>query len=172
MTTALAGDRLDLRPLAPAAAAALPDDREAAAALVGATLPPDWPQPDLLEAMPLLAKAGSETEGFGAWVMIERATNTVVGDVGFLGPPEDGAVEIGFSVLPDRRRRGYASEAVRALLEWVLRQPGVREVTARSDLDNPGSAGVLEGTGFNRTGEIGGQVAWALRSPGSGDAGS
>jgi len=172
MTKVLAGDRLELRPLAPAAAAALFDDREVAAALVGATLPPDWPQPDLLEAMPLLAKARSETEGFGAWVMIERATNTVVGDVGFLGPPEDGVVEIGFSVLPDRRRRGYATEAVRALLEWVLRQPGVRAVVARSDADNLASAGVLEGAGFVRTGEIDDQVAWAFRSPASSDSGS
>jgi ribosomal-protein-alanine N-acetyltransferase len=172
MRTVQPAARLDLRPLPPAVAAALADDRELATRLLGAALPAAWPQSDLLDAMPLLAKAGSETEGFGAWVMIERATNTVVGDVGFLGPPEDGVVEIGFSVLPDRRRRGYASEAVRALLEWVLRQPGVREVVARSDLDNLGSAGVLEGTGFNRTGEIDGQIAWALRSPGSSDAGS
>ena len=164
--------RLDVRPLPPAVAAALADDRELATRLLGAALPAAWPQPDLLETMPLLAKAGSETEGFGAWVMIERATNTVVGDVGFLGPPKDGVVEIGFSVLPDRRRRSYASEAVRALLEWVLRQPGVREVVARSDADNLASAGVLDGTGFVRTGEIDDQVTWAFCSPAWSDSGS
>jgi ribosomal-protein-alanine N-acetyltransferase len=154
--------RLDLRPIAPRVAAALLADRELAAGLLGATLPPEWPQPDLLDLLPILAAADPEPSGFGAWAMVERASNMVVGDLGFLGPPEDGLVEIGFSVLPDWRRRGYATEAVRTLLAWAVQQPSVREVVARSDADNIGSAGVLEGAGFSRTGEADGQLTWTL----------
>lgn len=159
MTSIRAGDRLELRPLP---AAALGADRGAAAALLGATLPPHWPQDDLRDILPVLASAEPSPAGFGAWVIVERDTNTVVGDAGFLGPPgEDGIVEVGYSVLPDRRRRGYATEAVRALLEWALAQPGVREVVAHCDPDNVGSIRVLEAVEFRRTGEADGQLAWA-----------
>jgi len=70
-----------------------------------------------------------EDERFGIWLMIERDTDTVVGDIGFMGPPDDGSVEIGFSVIPDRRRLGYASEAAGRLVAWALEQP---EISARS----------------------------------------
>ena len=94
--------------------------------------------------------------------MVERATNSVIGDVGFLGPPDDGTVEIGFSVIPDRRRRGYASEAARRLVAWALAQPEVREVVARSDADNVASARTLAAAGFTRVVERDGVIRWRL----------
>jgi ribosomal-protein-alanine N-acetyltransferase len=170
MTSIRAGARLELRPLPAAAAAALAGDRNLAAALLGATLPPDWPQDDLRDILPILAAADSSPAGFGAWVVVERDTNTVVGDAGFLGPPGgDGIVEVGYSVLPDRRRRGYATEAVAALVGWALARDEVREVIARCDPDNVGSIRVLEVSGFRRTGAVGGQLTWSLgrSTPGS-----
>ncbi|HVQ22202.1 MAG TPA: GNAT family N-acetyltransferase [Candidatus Saccharimonadia bacterium] len=159
---------LELRPLAAAAAGALLDDRPTAARLIGASIPPTWPQDDLLDVMPMQAATGPGDERFGIWLIIERATNAIVGDVGFLGPPEDGIVELGFSVVPDQRRRGFASEATRALIAWALREPGVRGVIARSDIDNVASMRVLQAAGFTRTGEAGGRILWRLeqtRSP-------
>ncbi|OGO52303.1 MAG: hypothetical protein A2V84_14320 [Chloroflexi bacterium RBG_16_70_13] len=165
--TAIHAEQLELRPLPAAAAAALITDRNGAAAIIGAALPQDWPLDDLGDILPILASADAEPAGFGAWVIVERDTNTVVGDAGFLGPPgEDGIVEVGYSVLPDHRRRGYATAAVRALLDWALAQPGVGMVVARCDPDNVGSIRVLEAVGFRRTGEVDGQLAWARgRSP-------
>jgi ribosomal-protein-alanine N-acetyltransferase len=97
------------------------------------------------------------------WVIIERETETVVGDIGFIGPPGvDATVEIGYSVIPDRRRRGYATEAARALVDWVLREPGVREVVAGCDNENVPSIRMLERLGFARTGETNGQIRWRL----------
>jgi len=106
------------------------------------------------------AAANPDGERFGVWLMIERDTNTVVGDVGFLGPPDDGLLEIGFSVLPGYRRRGYASEAARAMVAWALREPGVRGVVARCDADNEASIGVIQRVGFVRTDEVDGQIQW------------
>ena len=152
--------RLDLQPLPAAAAAALPGNRETAAALIGATLPAAWPQGDLLDILPVQAAAEPDLERFGVWVMIERDTDRVVGDVGFMGPPEAGVVELGFSVIPDRRRRGYATEAAATLVGWALREAGVCSVVARCDADNEASVRVLERVGLVRTGEDDGVIHW------------
>jgi ribosomal-protein-alanine N-acetyltransferase len=156
----IGGARLELTPLPAAAAAELLDDRVAAAATIGSSLPDAWPQTDLLDVLPIQAAAEPAAEPFGIWLIIERDTNTVVGDVGFMGPPDGGLVEIGFSVIPDRRRRGYATEAVRSLIDWAFGDPGIREVTARSELENEASARVLHAAGFARIGESRGVIRW------------
>ena len=119
-TPRLITERMELRPLPALAAAALPGDRQEAARILGATLPPEWPQPDLLDVLPLQAAASPEAECFGVWVMVERDSGSVVGDIGFIGPPDEaGSIEVGYSVIPDRRRRGYATEAAGAIVEWA-----------------------------------------------------
>ena len=160
--------RLELRPLPAEAAAALRVDREHAAQLLGALLPPDWPQQDLIDLLPGQATLGPRDEPFGIWVLVERETGEVIGDAGFLGRPDaDGLVEIGYSVVPAARRRGFATEAAGALVTWALGQPGVRAVLAACDQDNVPSVRTLERLGFTRTREQEGKVHWRLdRTPG------
>src|SRR5262249_39843495 len=158
---ALTTARLELLPLPSAAAGVLPDDRETAARLLGVALSPDWPQSDLLDVLPLQAAAGPDAERFGGWGLIGRGASTGGGDGGFMGPPgEDRTVEIGYSVVPERQGRGYASEAVRALVAWALAHPQVAAVVAESDLDNAASIRVLERVGFACTGERQGRLCW------------
>ena len=159
-------ERMELKPLPAIAAAALPEDREEASRILGAALPVEWPQPDLLDVLPLQAAASHETECYGVWVMIERESGSVVGDVGFIGPPdENGSIEVGYSVIPDRRRRGYATEAASAIVEWALSEPGVQVVVAGCDRDNEPSIRTLERLGFQRTGEANGQLRWRYEPP-------
>src|SRR5262249_32557640 len=82
-----------------------PGNRDEAEQLLGAALPLEWPLEDLLDVLPLQAAASGPGLIFGIWVLVERETKTVVGDAGFKGPPLGGVVEIGYSVVPDRRRR-------------------------------------------------------------------
>ena len=164
--TALQLTRLELRPLPAAGAGALPDDREAAARLLGVTLSVEWPQVDLLDVLTLQAAASPNDEPFGVWVIIERESATVVGDIGFMGPPgADRTVEIGYSVTPDRRGRGYATEAARALVDWALGQPQAGVVVAGCDRESAPSIRILERIGFIRTGETNGQLRWRLEPP-------
>ena len=154
-------DRLLLRPITAAAAAALVADRGAATELLGAAIPADWPHPNLVDSLPQLAAVGDALQPFGALAIVERATNEVVGDIGFHGRPDaEGRVEVGYSVVPSRRRRGYAAESLASLVEWTRRQPGVREVTARCEPTNIGSIRTLEGGGFERLGEREGLIEW------------
>jgi ribosomal-protein-alanine N-acetyltransferase len=150
--------------LAAAAAAALPDDREEAARLLRVSLAADWPAADLLDLLPMQAAARPDDESFGVWVMIERESATVVGDIGFVGSPgPDLTVEMGYSVIPDRRRRGYATEAACLLVDWVMAQPRVAVVVAGCDVENVPSIRVLEHVGFVRTEETNKEIRWRLR---------
>ncbi|MFE0775812.1 GNAT family N-acetyltransferase [Streptomyces sp. NPDC058861] len=71
-----------------------------------------------------------------------------VGGIGFHGPPDEvGVVTVGYGLVPGVRGRGYASEALRALLE-IARVAGVAGVKGDADLDNPASHRVMEAAGM------------------------
>lgn len=162
-STQVTTERLELRPLPSAAARALPSDRRTAERLLEATLSPAWPQGDLLDVLPMQVAADAAAEPYGVWVIVERAGREVIGDIGFMGPPDGGeSVELGYSLVPDRRRRGYATEAARAMIGWAFQQPGVSRVIAHCDADNEPSTRVLERTGFQRTGVVGGRLQWRI----------
>lgn len=145
--------RLILRPIPLRAAAALPADRTTAAEMLDAELSPEWPLADLLDILPEQATGAPWQQRHRIHAIGERVTNTVVGDIGFRGPPgETGIVEIGYSVMPDRRRRGNATEAATALTPWALRQRSIRRVVARREADNGPSVRTLERAGFGRAG--------------------
>jgi RimJ/RimL family protein N-acetyltransferase len=60
--------------------------------------------------------------------------------------------EIGFSVIPEARGRGYATEIAQALVANAFDQPGVQVVNARTADSNVPSARVLLRCGFHRVG--------------------
>jgi ribosomal-protein-alanine N-acetyltransferase len=154
-------DRLLLRPITAATAAALVANHGAATELLGAVIPAEWPHPNLIDFLPQLAAVGDALQPFGALAIVERATNEVVGDIGFHGRPDtEGRVEVGYSIVPSRRRRGYAAESLAGLVAWTRRQPGVTAVTARCEPTNVGSIRTLEGGGFDRVGERDGLIEW------------
>jgi RimJ/RimL family protein N-acetyltransferase len=157
-------ERLRLLPLPAAAAQALPLDRDGAARHIGATLAEAWPQPDLLDVLPTQAALSVPGEPYGVWVIVDETTETVIGDVGFMGPPgDDGTIEIGYSVIPGFRGRGIATEAARAVARWGLEQPKVVCVVARCEPDNVASIAVLAHVGFVRDGVEDGHLLWRLR---------
>lgn len=85
--------------------------------------------------------------------IVERATNTMVGRVGFHDRPDDtGAVEIGYAVFTPYRRRGYAGEAAAALIAWAEAR-GVARVIASVGPWNDASLRVIARLGFERSGE-------------------
>ncbi|MFF4172618.1 GNAT family N-acetyltransferase [Streptomyces sp. NPDC001744] len=77
-----------------------------------------------------------------------RDTGAAVGGIGFHGPPDEvGVVTVGYGLVPGARGEGYASEALRALLE-TARLAGVAGVKGDADLDNPASHRVMEAAGM------------------------
>lgn len=91
---------------------------------------------------------GADPDTPGEWfqfaIELEGAAE-LVGDCAAHFDPD--GVEIGFTIAPAHQRRGYATEAVAGLLEYV-RGRGYRRVVARCDVENVGSQRVLTRTGF------------------------
>ena len=86
---------------------------------------------------------------------IESKNGERIGDLCFKGLSPDGIAEIGYGLLPAFWGKGYASEAVSAVVGWALSQPGVTRIEAETDPDNAASQRVLEKAGFLPTGTVG-----------------
>ena len=83
-----------------------------------------------------------------------RATREIVGLVNFHAPPDaEGMVEIGYRVLPDHRRHGYAREMAGTMWAYAASHPGVRTLRATCTPDNAASRAIIEGAGFVLVGE-------------------
>ncbi len=77
----------------------------------------------------------------------------IIGSAGFHSPPDaDGRVEVGYRVEPAYRRRGLATEVVRALFDWAAREHGIRRFRASVAPDNVASLAIIRGLGFRQTG--------------------
>ncbi|MER3514457.1 MAG: hypothetical protein C4310_08775 [Chloroflexota bacterium] len=57
----------------------------------------------------------------------------LVGSGGFKGPPHAGAVEIGYSVLPQYQGKGYATEMVAGLVRRALKHAEVDRIVAETE---------------------------------------
>jgi RimJ/RimL family protein N-acetyltransferase len=82
-----------------------------------------------------------------------RPAAAVVGRAGFHGPPDArGMVEIGYAIVPEFRRRGYARAAVGELLVYAA-EHGARTVRASVSVENLASLAVIRGNGFEHVAE-------------------
>lgn len=76
----------------------------------------------------------------------------VIGTIGFHSPPDDtGRVEIGYRVEPPYRRRGIATECIRALLAWAESR-GIHRFRASVAPDNVASLAIIGSFGFHQVG--------------------
>ena len=60
--------------------------------------------------------------GFGLWAVVLRETDELIGDCGVTMQPIHGKIrpEIGYHIHKDHQRRGYASEAAKACMDYVF----------------------------------------------------
>ena len=91
--------------------------------------------------------------GWWVWLVCLREGMRAVGVCGLGGWPGPGGVAVlGYAVYPREEGRGYATEASRALVAWVLRQDGVRVVRATVPAWNKASEAVARKVGMRPVG--------------------
>ena len=95
-----------------------------------------------------------QRQWYAVW-LIGRKNGGRIGELCFKGLSPDGTAEIGYGLLPEFRGKGYATEAVKAVVEWALGQPGVTAIEAETDAENTASQRVLAKAGFVPTGTRG-----------------
>ena len=93
-------------------------------------------------------------EGRGL-AFVAEADGELVGSAGltFRSNRSDGGVEVGYWIAPWARRRGYATEATRALVGWAFRH-GADRVQLLTVVGNTASQGVARGAGFSPAGRV------------------
>jgi len=92
--------------------------------------------------------------GFGYWLVEERETKDFVGEVGLsdykreLHPAFGATPEAGWVLHPRHHGKGYATEALRAVLEWERTALGSKEIGCIIAPENSASFRVAERCGF------------------------
>jgi RimJ/RimL family protein N-acetyltransferase len=123
----------------------------AAVAQMTASIPHPYPTGEA-ERFILSARAATAAgQALILGVTLKNKARTLVGlaSAQVVGSRE---VEIGYVVAPPQAGRGYATEAVRTLVDSTFNLTEVRLVTANSRTINPASRRVLEKCGFGHTG--------------------
>jgi RimJ/RimL family protein N-acetyltransferase len=154
-------NRLDLVPATLTLVEADIESPEALARRLGATVPASWPPGEYdrsaMEFFRDRLSEDPEAVGWYGWYAVHRPVEphgaVLVGTGGYLGPPNaDGVAEIGYSIVPESRGLGFATELVHALVSRAFSKPQVVRVIAATTSTNLGSVRVLERCGFSLVG--------------------
>ena len=153
--------RLDLVPATLTLVEADIESPEALARLLGARVPASWPPGEYdrsaMEFFRDRLSENPEAVGWYGWYAVHRPVGSngsfLVGSGGYLGPPgADGVAEVGYSIVPESRALGFATELVQALVSHAFSKPAVVRVIAHTTSTNLGSVQVLERSGFSLVG--------------------
>jgi RimJ/RimL family protein N-acetyltransferase len=92
--------------------------------------------------------------GYGFWVIAEKASGKLIGEIGIMDakremqPPFGDDLELGWALLPEAHGKGYASEALGAVLDWEKRVLNGDCLVALIDPDNAPSIKLANKFGF------------------------
>jgi [ribosomal protein S5]-alanine N-acetyltransferase len=157
----IATERLDLVSISPAFLdAVFAGRRDEAAELLGAEIPQAFPIPNEERFLRLRHQqmlSGAQEQRWLVRAVVLRDEKRLTGTCGFHGNPgvnekgrSDG-VEIGYTIYEAFRGRGYATEAVRGLIDYA-RDEGMGVVVASVAPDNEPSLAIVRKLGFVETG--------------------
>lgn len=104
----------------------------------------------------------AEASGCGPYFMVRKADGAGVGEIGCSLDGARATAQVGYSVVEPCWGQGYATEALRALLRYLLTGAGVRRVVAKTMVGHTASRRVMEEAGIRHCGgrlaEVDGQT--------------
>jgi ribosomal-protein-alanine N-acetyltransferase len=126
---------------------------------LGAKVTGEWPpehwEPHVLDFIQKQIEDDVRMAGWNRYVLLKGRfweEPTLIGCVGGFVKPK-GDVEIGYSTLPEFQRRGYGTEAARALVEMLFTDEQVLSVSAQTFPSLPESIKVMERCGLRFVGD-------------------
>jgi RimJ/RimL family protein N-acetyltransferase len=86
------------------------------------------------------------------WFFIEKKDGTRIGSISY--GPVGRAIDIGYNIIPTERRKGYGSEAVGIIVDFLFLSKEIVRVQAQIDPRNISSQRALESNGFKKEGIV------------------
>jgi RimJ/RimL family protein N-acetyltransferase len=91
------------------------------------------------------------------WVtfIIEKKDGAKIGEVvHYISAPNFGWVEIGCAIIPEERNKGYCTEAIQILIDYLFLTKDIARIQTVIDKENLNSKRVLENSGFTMEGTL------------------
>lgn len=125
-----------------------------------------WPDNDVIETLPRiitnLSKVTTPT-GFESWMIIKKDTSEIIGDLGFKGfNPKENNIDLGYGIIKEERRKGFAEEAVKEIINWAFSNEIIKEITANCLTENTSSINLLTKFNFSQLKIENGMIYWSL----------
>ena len=154
--------RLRLEPVTELLCVTANEGVDALAGALDADIPPDW----IRAGLPLVRQRPRAPRPWRPMraVVVHSADARVIGDVRFelTRDPDETVFEIGYSIIPAYRRRGYAHEAAGAIVDWLFEAAGAELLIAGCDRRNKASIKTLRKLGFWLDGSRGDAFWWRM----------
>jgi ribosomal-protein-alanine N-acetyltransferase len=126
-----------------------------------------WPDDDAIETLPRIVNNLLKVEaptGFESWMIVKKDSLEIIGDLGFKGfNYEKNNADIGYGIIKEERRKGYAEEAVKQLIKWAFSNEPVNEITASCLINNIGSINLLTKLNFTQMNKDDKMLYWSLQ---------
>lgn len=101
------------------------------------------------DLLPFLSDLNNDSTFYTMWVIVEKREKCIIGGLCFHGEPDEhGNAEVGYGIHETHGNRGYATEALAGMIEWLKAKTTVITLLAETELKNGGSIRVLEKNGF------------------------
>ncbi len=87
---------------------------------------------------------------FYEWAVVEKSSGALIGSIGLAGVPGSrGSAEAGYSLGQRWWNRGYATEALREVLDFAVHRVGYKRIIAKHAIENPASGRVMQKAGMS-----------------------
>jgi len=86
------------------------------------------------------------------WFLIEKKDGSKIGGIGHF--PKGKLIEIGYALIPSERGKGYCTEAVKIMVDYLFLSRNIVRVQAQIDPRNIASWKVIEKAGLKKEGTI------------------
>ena len=94
--------------------------------------------------------------GFGLWAVTIKETGEMIGDCGLTMQMIEDTIkpEIGYHIRKDQQRKGYASEAARAVRDWTFKNTPFNIIYSYMKYTNVGSYSTAMANGMSQVDEF------------------
>lgn len=135
---------------------ALRSDQQEFSRLLGSPIPAGWPEfPEAISfTLDFLAAAPDADRRWTMHYFVEETSGRLIGSGGYVAPPAERTIEIGYELAPEFRGQGLGTASARALVDNALASGEVDRIVAHTLANENPSTGVLRSLGFTLEREI------------------